>query len=179
MFAFAAAISACSRFSSLKILGLPGLSRRHSELGQPASNYRRCLLPPCNSSHQSLFAAKRMCLHFLILSSIYQVRVRSPTANKSDWKRLTSLWSLMVLNNFESSAKSLNTIYLVTQSGRSLVKTTKSNGSRTDPWGTPLVTSHQLEVASPKTTRYLRLDKNLWIQESKSPHMPYAICFEY
>ena len=51
----------------------------------------------------------------------------------------------------------------------------EQEGARTDPWGTPDVTSNTSDNVSPTLTRNVRADKKSLIISSVLPVMPYAL----
>src|SRR5215469_830263 len=71
----------------------------------------------------------------------------------SDWRPLSLSKRLPIFANFE--------ILLITSMSKSLIYTMNRMSPRTDPWGTPLVTTDQFEDSPFMTTRCLSFNQFL------------------
>src|SRR5215469_7649781 len=111
-----------------------------------------------------------MILHLSALKFICQVFDQMIILFRSFW----SDWRLLLLSTrlpiFVSSANFK--ILLIMSVSKSLIYTINRMGPRTDPWGTPLVTSDQFEYSPFMTTRYGLSFNQFLIQVKRFPLTP-------
>ena len=103
-----------------------------------------------------------------------QVSTQSTNLSSASW---IWWWSFCWWLSFVSSANLQIIIRLSVQPSISLIKTMNASGPRTNPWGTPDVTSHQSELLPFRTTRCFLPVSQLWIHLKTFPLTPWASNF--
>ena len=111
-----------------------------------------------------------IALHFSGWNAMSHFFSHAARLLRTFWRRAQSFWSLMHLYKMKSSAKSWMMDW--TRSGRSLMKTRNSNGTKTVPYGTPLRTRMLSDVASSTVTCWVRSVRKALIQLRVLPLTP-------
>ena len=114
-----------------------------------------------------------MTLHLLKLNFICQSSDHLNNVFKSDWKISLSWHPSITLTTLISSAN-FSTLLFISLSIE-LTNIIKSNGPKTEPWGTPLMTSFHSDLHPFKITLCWRPDSHSSIQLSNVPLIPWAL----